>query len=116
MFGDTVLSTLAARIRACVRPGDTVGRTGGDEILVVLPRLGGLDQLAHISETIRVHAAEPISQHGNTIRATLSIGATLAVAGETVSSVMARADAAMYQAKAGDRNTVVVVQPQGSSR
>lgn len=115
-FGDTVLSTLAARIRDCVRPGDTVGRTGGDEILVVLPGLTSIDQLIEISETIRVRAAEPIADHGQTIRATLSIGATLALPGETVSSVLARADAAMYQAKAGDRNTVVTVEPQESSR
>ncbi|WP_059017087.1 sensor domain-containing diguanylate cyclase [Mycobacterium sp. M26] len=115
-FGDTVLSTLAARIRDCVRPGDTVGRTGGDEILVVLPGLTSVDQLIEISETIRARAAEPIADYGQTIRATLSIGATLAIPGETVSSVLARADAAMYQAKAGDRNTVVLVEPQESSR
>jgi hypothetical protein len=42
---------------------------------------------------------------------TLNIGATLAVPGETVSSVIARADAAMYQAKSGDRNTVVLAEP-----
>ncbi|WP_328360211.1 diguanylate cyclase [Mycobacterium sp. NBC_00419] len=115
-FGDTVLSTLAARIRDCVRQCDTVGRTGGDEILVVLPGLSSTEQLAHISEKIRSHAAEPISEYGKTIRATLSIGATLAIPGETVSSVMARADAAMYQAKAGDRNTVVLVQSQAAGQ
>ncbi|BBZ77459.1 hypothetical protein MANY_27960 [Mycolicibacterium anyangense] len=112
--GDTVLSTLAARIRHCVRHGDTVGRTGGDEILVVLPGLSGLDQLLEISETIRAQAAEPIAENGETIRATLSIGATLAIPGETVTAVMARADAAMYQAKAGDRNTVVLMEPEES--
>lgn len=111
-FGDTVLSTLAARIRDSVRSCDTVGRTGGDEILVVLPGLSSIEELARISETIRRRAAEPIVEYGKTIRATLSIGATLAIPGETVSAVMARADAAMYRAKAGDRNTVVLEQPQ----
>ena len=115
-FGDTVLSTLAARIRNSVRHCDTVGRTGGDEILVVLPGLSSIDELARISETIRRRAAEPIDEYGKTIRATLSIGATLAIPGETVSAVMARADAAMYRAKAGDRNTVVLVQPEETSR
>ena len=47
--------------------------------------------------------------------ATLSIGATVAVPGETVSSVMARADDAMYQAKLGARNTVVLVEPGAGS-
>ena len=115
-MGDAVLATLAARIRECVRQGDTVGRTGGDEILVVLPGLRGIDQLSHISEKIRAGAAEPIQESGTTIHATLSIGATLAVPGETVSSVIARADAAMYQAKSGDRNTVVLVESTQPSR
>jgi diguanylate cyclase (GGDEF)-like protein/PAS domain S-box-containing protein len=114
VIGDTVLATLAARIRESVRQEDTVGRTGGDEVLVVLPGLRGIDQLTHISEKIRSRAAEPIQESGKTIHATLSIGAALAVPGETVSSVIARADAAMYRAKSGDRNTVVLVEPSGS--
>ena len=105
--GDAVLTTLAARIRDCVREGDTVGRTGGDEILVLLPDVKSDDALARIAEKIRLRAAEPIRESGCTIFATLSIGATMAVPGEAVSSLTARADAAMYQAKQGDRNTVV---------
>ena len=40
--GDTVLTTVATRIRESVRKGDTVGRTGGDEMLVVLPDVGSM--------------------------------------------------------------------------
>jgi diguanylate cyclase (GGDEF)-like protein/PAS domain S-box-containing protein len=109
--GDAVLTTLAARIRESVRPGDTVGRTGGDEILVVLPDLHSIDELAHIGDKIRSRAAEPIHESGNTIHTTLSIGAAIAVPGEPVSSITARADAAMYQAKFGDRDPVVRVEP-----
>ncbi|OBF14308.1 diguanylate cyclase [Mycobacterium sp. ACS4054] len=106
-IGDYVLATLAARIRGSVRRGDTVGRTGGDEILVLLPGVRSIDELARIAEKIRCRAAEPIHVSGKTFSATLSIGATLAVRGDTVDAVTARADAAMYQAKFGDRNTVV---------
>lgn len=106
-IGDAVLATLAARIRECVRPDDTVGRTGGDEILVLLPGIQSLDETAQIAEKIRCRAAEPIHESGTTIRATLSIGATIALPGEPVSSITARADSAMYQAKSGDRNTVI---------
>ena len=42
-----------------------------------------------------------------TVCATLSIGATIALPGEPVSSITARADAAMYKAKSGDKNTVI---------
>jgi diguanylate cyclase (GGDEF)-like protein/PAS domain S-box-containing protein len=115
-IGDAVLITLAARIRESVRQGDTVGRTGGDEILVVLPGLHSIDEVAHIGEKIRCRAAEPIHECGNTIHATLSIGATIAVLGEPVSSITARADAAMFEAKSGGRNTVIRVEPTPGSR
>jgi diguanylate cyclase (GGDEF)-like protein/PAS domain S-box-containing protein len=115
-IGDAVLITLAARIRKSVRQGDTVGRTGGDEMLVVLPGLHSIDEVGHIGEKIRCRAAEPIHESGNTIHATLSIGATIAVPGEPVSSITARADAAMYQAKLGGRNTVIRVEPTQRSR
>lgn len=105
-IGDVVLATLAARIRESVGRGDTVGRTGGDEMLVLLPGIHGIDEVAEIAEKIRRHAAEPVDVAGNAISATLSIGATIAHTGEPVSSVTARADAAMYQQKLGDRNAV----------
>jgi diguanylate cyclase (GGDEF)-like protein/PAS domain S-box-containing protein len=104
--GDDVLTTLAQRIRDCVRQGDTVGRTGGDEMLVLLPGLDSLDQAAQIAEKIRRRAGEPIRHGAQTIHATLSIGATLAVPGESVTTITARADAAMYDAKRAGRNTV----------
>ena len=106
-IGDTVLTTLAARIRESVRIADTVGRTGGDEMLVLLPGIHSIDEAAQIAEKIRCRAAEPIHVSGNTIRATVSAGATIALPGEPVSSVTSRADAAMYQAKLGGRNTVI---------
>lgn len=104
--GDLVLATLAARIRGSVRKGDTVGRTGGDEMLVLLPGVEKLDEVTRIAEKIRRRAAEPIPLSGTFLRATLSIGATLAAPGEAVDAITARADAAMYRAKSGQRNTV----------
>lgn len=104
--GDTILSTLATRISECVRHGDTVGRTGGDEILVLLPGLHSLGEAAQTAEKIRARAAEPIQQSGQTVQATLSIGATLAVPGESVLTLTARVDSAMYRAKREGRNRV----------
>ncbi|PND54660.1 diguanylate cyclase [Mycobacterium sp. ENV421] len=107
--GDIVLAALASRIRDCVRQGDTVGRTGGDEILVLLPAVRDLDAVIEIAESIRHRAAEPIFHPGGIIHASLSIGATLAVPGETATTAAARADEAMYRAKETGRNTVVQV-------
>jgi diguanylate cyclase (GGDEF)-like protein/PAS domain S-box-containing protein len=109
VVGDIVLATLAARIREFMRNGDTVGRTGGDEILVLLPDVGGLDEVAMVAESIRRRAAEPIEYPGGIVNATLSIGATLAVPGEDATTATARADEAMYRAKETGRNTVVQV-------
>lgn len=107
--GDLVLSTLAARIRQCVRRGDTVGRTGGDEMLVQLPGLHGIEEAIQIAEKIRARAAEPIDQSGKRLHVTVSIGVTTAIPGESVLALTARADTAMYQAKAAGRNAITCV-------
>ncbi|MGB0969922.1 MAG: diguanylate cyclase domain-containing protein, partial [Mycobacterium sp.] len=104
--GDVILTTMADRIRSCVRDGDIVGRTGGDEMLVLLPNIHNIDEVADIAETIRGCAAEPIRHDGQTIHATLSIGATISTPGESADSITARADTAMYQAKQSGRNSV----------
>lgn len=104
--GDAVLATLAQRFCECVRRSDTVGRTGGDEMLVVLPGVHDIDEVTRVGETIRRRAAEPIQHDGRTIRTTVSVGATMATPGESVLAITARADAAMYQAKRSGRNTV----------
>jgi diguanylate cyclase (GGDEF)-like protein/PAS domain S-box-containing protein len=108
--GDTVLATLAARICECVRRDDTVGRTGGDEILVLLPGVQSIEEAALIAEKIRSRVAEPIREAGHTMHVTLSIGATIALSGEPVAAITARADAAMYQAKMHNRNTVIRIE------
>ena len=104
--GDVVLSTTADRIRECVRRGDVVGRIGGDEILVQLTGVHDIDEVTHIAEKIRCRACEPIRQSGRSLDVTLSIGATLAVPGESVTELTARVDAAMYRAKRAGRNSI----------
>lgn len=112
--GDLVLATMAERINGCLRRGDSVGRFGGDEILVLLPGLHSLDDAAMIGEKIRARAAEPIFWTDQIVSVTLSIGATLAVPGESVSSMTARADVAMYEAKRSGRNMVTKIQADGA--
>ncbi|EHB55135.1 diguanylate cyclase [Mycolicibacterium rhodesiae JS60] len=104
--GDAVLSTIATRMRECVHLDDTVGRIGGDELLILLPSAHSAEEVVEIGERIRRLAAEPIHQFGLTVQTTLSIGATSSVPGEASAAVMARADAAMYQAKQTGRNAV----------
>lgn len=107
--GDVVLAAVADRIRECVRHGDTVGRTGGDEMLVLLPNVHDLAEVEQIAKKIRWCVAAPIRYSGTTIHVTLSVGATLAVRGESVSTMTARADAAMYQAKKAGRDATACI-------
>ena len=113
--GDLVLTTVADRIGECVRENDTVGRMGGDEMMVLLPGLHSLAEAAQIAEKIRCRAAEPIYHGEQDVHASLSIGATLAVPGESVSTMTARADVAMYEGKRAGRNTVTQIAADGST-
>jgi len=106
--GDEVLRVMADRIRGCLRSTDDLGaRVGGDELLVVLHGVQDLDNAVAIAEKMRLSAAEPIPIPGGTVHATVSIGVTLAGPNEPTSSLVARADEAMYRAKETGRNHVV---------
>lgn len=109
--GDQTLQVLADRIRACVRSDDICARMGGDELLVILDGIHDLRDAGAIAEKIRAVAERPIplGNAGSEISASLSIGVALAAPGETFDEVMARADAAMYEAKKQGRNQVVLV-------
>jgi diguanylate cyclase (GGDEF)-like protein/PAS domain S-box-containing protein len=109
--GDAILRSLSGRISASVRDGDLVARLGGDEFLIVLAGIHGLDEATLLAEGIRAAAAEPIVIGSHQIAATVSIGVTLAGAGESADSLIARADRAMYRAKQEGRNQTVTIAP-----
>jgi diguanylate cyclase (GGDEF)-like protein/PAS domain S-box-containing protein len=106
--GDSVLQTVAEHIRGCLRSGDDLAaRIGGDELLVVLHGVRDLDDAVAVAEKLRRRTAEPIHTAAGPITVTLSIGVTLSQPSESIDALLARADAAMYQAKNGGRNQVV---------
>ena len=101
--GDTVLQDVAYTMRSVLRAGDSIYRIGGEEILVVLPGASKKDAVA-VAERLRkaVRERRPVG-----VEVTISIGA--AVSGSDVvdtDDLVARADAALYLAKANGRNTV----------
>jgi diguanylate cyclase (GGDEF)-like protein/PAS domain S-box-containing protein len=106
--GDAVLKVLADRIRGCLRSTDDLGaRIGGDELLILLHGVRGLQDAVDVAEKLRRSAAEPIPTAAGPITITLSIGVTLAGPDENTDALIARADDAMYEAKKQGRNQVV---------
>lgn len=102
--GDEVLERVAKLARAQVRSDDLVGRIGGEEFVCILP---GLD--AHAARALAERLCRAIaegSEQGGLPRITVSVGLALARPGDTPESLLARADAALYEAKDGGRNQV----------
>ena len=107
--GDAVLRTVAERIRGHVRTGDAVARIGGDEMLVLLADIASTDQAMRIAEQLRTAVAAPMRIGGLPIHVSLSAGVVLLDDGADRDAAIARADAAMYRAKAQGRNAVIMV-------
>jgi diguanylate cyclase (GGDEF)-like protein len=103
--GDAVLQDVAYTMRATLRAGDSIYRVGGEEILVILPGASHADA-SEIAERLRVAVRErrPVG-----VAVSLSIGVAVAEP-EVVDTedLLARADAALYAAKAGGRDQVFV--------
>ncbi len=99
--GDEVLRQAAQRMVHAVRPGDTVGRIGGDEFVVLCPGVTSLDAAAAIAARIEASLREPMPGCGGSRHQVgISIGAVLDGVGSTPETMLTAADEAMYAVKA----------------
>lgn len=105
--GDAVLRSFAERMRCSLRKTDLAGRLGGEEFAILL--IGSERPSAtDFAERLRTQvAADSVEFEGKTLRVSVSIGVTqLSTDDATADAALARADVALYQAKAKGRNRV----------
>ena len=107
-FGDRVLQRFAGVLRAELRGNDTIARLGGEEFCAILPGRDRETARALADHIRKAFAALDLSTGDNGEIATVSAGMATAGVGETFSSALSRADAALYKAKESGRNQVHV--------
>lgn len=103
--GDEVLKAVAATCRSKLRTSDLFGRLGGEEFAIVLSHVGGEDAMVAAEKLRAEIAGRAISGEFGTLNVTASFGASaLSIVGRDIETLLAQADAAMYQAKGAGRN------------
>jgi diguanylate cyclase (GGDEF)-like protein len=103
--GDAMLALFATVVRKTMRGGDIIGRVGGEEFVALVS--GTLAQAAIAAERMRsAFAAATTASEGCDVPATVSIGVACGSPNASIDTLIARADAALYRAKANGRNRV----------
>jgi diguanylate cyclase (GGDEF)-like protein len=112
-FGDVVLQAVARRLRALVCLEDTVARMGGDEFVILTPRVTRVEDIEEMAQRLVDSFAEPFVVQGRRIHLTGSVGISFYPRdGEGGTELIDNADMAMYYAKAGGRSAFRVFAPE----
>jgi diguanylate cyclase (GGDEF)-like protein/PAS domain S-box-containing protein len=107
--GDRVLVEAAVRLRGAVRDGDHVGRLGGDEFLVICPRVQSVEQAVMIAERIRRAITGTVDVETDVVELQASLGVVWATGPIDADILVAQADEAMYESKRTGRTGVSVL-------
>ena len=107
--GDRAIVTMTNTIQSLLRKGDSLGRLGGEEFVVLLPHTNS-DKALLVAERIRQRVAQiPIPVPKATIHITISIGvATYLESDRSIDNILKRADDALYEAKNQGRDRVIL--------
>ena len=111
--GDVLLADLANRLRVCMREGDTLGRMGGDEFVVLIEGYDEDTQLLEVARKVLDTVAEPFLLRDGEHHVTASIGiAAYPQDGEDAHELLKNADIAMYRAKEQGKNNYQFHSPE----
>ncbi|HEV8394066.1 MAG TPA: GGDEF domain-containing protein [Vicinamibacterales bacterium] len=112
LVGDRVILCAAQWLQSSVRDTDFVARYGGEEFAVLFSRATAAEAEARLARVLQELAARPFTYDGaegpQSVCFTLSAGVAESGAGDTLDTLVRRADEALYQAKKRGRNRVVV--------
>ncbi|WP_457592335.1 GGDEF domain-containing protein [Hydrogenimonas sp.] len=108
LAGDKVLILLAKLFKLSIREYDRAYRYGGEEFLIIFNRAGKEEAQKVAERVMNAVRNNKLIYKGKTIRITLSMGLTSHQKGDTLESLIERADAAVYQAKHEGKNRLVV--------
>ncbi len=115
--GDLLLIEIAKRLRSNIRLGDTVGRQGGDEFIILLNNLGAdraeaVAKVLQFGQKIYETFEHPFDLNGFEYRCKISTGVSLFQKGSSVEELFKYADIALYHAKDEGRNTLRLFDPK----
>ncbi len=114
--GDRVLAVTGERIAYALRAGDTAGRVGGDEFVLVCATSSATEEAALLATRLLRAIGEPIDIDGQPVTVGASIGISMYPAdGETGSELIRKADSAMYVAKQSGRNLFHIYREEAHS-
>ncbi|MED7787502.1 EAL domain-containing protein [Francisella sp. 19X1-34] len=104
--GDKLIITVANRLRACLPENSIIGRSGGDDFLILIKDQKNLQEIEDITKKIIKEISIPIKINKNTITQSVSIGiATYPNTASNIEKLLQNADIAMYSSKTMGKNT-----------
>ena len=110
VFGDAVLTGVAATLRGAVRAGDVLARWGGDEFTVLVEAPTGADLLDAAQRLCALVGQSEVRLAGTSRSVRVSVGGTRAQPDDSAETIFARADGALYHAKQSGRNRIEIAE------